>query len=281
MSSRGWSKGTAYKKFLRINSTNRTLQSDPDTNFSVNLGTNLQLVSKISVLQCQFTNAFYNVFQTSQKYNNAFTMITTSPTLSYNLTIPPGYYSVYTLFAAIKKAVDGISGTTGTTITFNIDSTTNIVNAYVTTTKATVQFTHSDVKTNGLGGRQDNWPFGLLGFAGDFTISTSSGSPTLATYFPSLNNPSKVYVTSSALAPGNALDEDGKTSNILLPMDITVPFLGLQTWECKQDEQFEVNFGRPRNLGLVDIQLVDHDGDPLDLHGTVFNIDLQVFTNQF
>jgi hypothetical protein len=281
MSSRGWSKGTAYKKFLRINSTNRLLPSDPDSNFSINLGTNLQQVAKISVLQCQFTNAFYNVFATSAKYNNEFFFQYYDGTYhTSKVVVPPGYYSTYTLLNYIATQISTISGGTAV-LTSSLNSISNIVSMYVTYTAPTTAVTVFRTTSGPSQGRQDNWPFGLLGYTENTIAIDNSTNPSVAQNFPSLNNPSKVYVTSSALAPSNSLDEDGKTSNILLPIDITVPFQGLQTWECKIDEQFEVNYGRARNLGQVDIQLVDHDGDVLDLHGTVFNIDLQVFINQF
>jgi len=281
MSSKGWSKGTAYSKRLRINSTNRLNQHDTDTNFTINVGDNLQSVMHVSVVSAQFVNAFYNVFQTRIKYNNWFELVLTGAGAgTYPMHVTPGYYSVSTLMNAIATVVNSIIP--ATTLTFSHNPITNLVSVYGTTTSTTITIRAPVTDpTLGASQRQDYWPFGLLGFENNIALSFVSGQPNVATYFPALNNPSIVYITSAALAPTNSFDEEGKTSNILLPIDITVPFLGLQTFECKIDDLYENNFGRPRPINIIDIQLVDHDLDPLDLHQNPLNLELRVWLNTF
>lgn len=287
MTSKGWDKGTTYCKRLRINSANRVnLTQETDTNFTVNLGPNTQQIIKVSVVSCQFTNAFYNIFSTSRKYNNYIEFVITGTGAgTYQISVPPGRYSVSTLLTAIQTAItaDPTLGTTvGLVLTMSLNPTTNLVSLYGTTTSGSgVTIQAPTTPPIGVTTRQDYWPFGILGFNSSFVMPTSAPTALVATYFPHLNNPSIVYITSSALAPTNSFDEEGKTSNILLPVDITVPFLGLQTFECKVDGLYEINFGSRRPLSIIDIQLVDHDLDPLDLHQTEFNLELRVWTNNF
>lgn len=297
MAGTGWNKGHKFTRWLRINSADRVRGTDAE--FSINMGSSLQKISAMSIVKAQFSNVFYNVFQTSIKYNNYFTLYRSATGLFYNIRIPPGYYSVYTLEAAIISAVSAATGG-AVVLVFTLNPDTNIVTVTVPTLAAGyIRFFSTPIagatnlSTVPLPSsiRQDFNPMGLLGFptisSTNTLIVSSDGTTTdltsanslIATYFPSLNNPSIAYLTSRVVAPGNSFDEKGSKSNVIVPIALTAPFLGLVTFDCQQDVLCEIAYGLPRSLTEIDIQLVDHDLDPLDLHGTELNLDFRLWTN--
>lgn len=293
MSGRGGNKGYQYTKTLRINSSNRTPNpSSTDTNFSIDLGNSLQQVSKISVLHVQIPNVFYNVIQTQQKYNNYFHITwADGGAHTASIGITPGYYSAYDLYTAIADAINAADS--DLTLTFSINSITGKVSFTATVggtaTALTIQQLNSTAATNlGLPPRQVGNPFGLLGF--DFatfpnsTMSFGAGTSAaqVATYIPNLLDPAICYVTSSMLAPSMSFDEKGKSSNVLVQVSLAeTPHGGMAIFECEQDILCEIDYGRPRMLSNVDIQIVDHENDPLDLLGNECNILLRVWLNTY
>jgi hypothetical protein len=288
MAGRGGNKGAGFTKQLRINSSNRVdLLNSSDSDFSIDVGPSLQLVKRLSITGAQFNNVFYNVFQTSIKWNTYFQMIIVggADAGSYSLGIPAGYYSAYTLYTAITDAISTATGAT-TLFAFTLNSTTNKVSATVTAPVGTTSVTISALTllqqaTVNLAGRQDYNPFGLLGFILP-QVWVPSVTTNTAFYFPSLNNPSVAYILSKTLAPMNSFDEKGNISNILIPINITAPFNSLCVFECQQDILCEIDYGKnPRALNRIDIQLVDHDLDVLDLHQTELNIDCRVWLDSF
>lgn len=291
MAGRGSNKGAQFTKLLRINSSNRVNPTTTtDTNFDIDLGPNLQLAKQISILAVEFPNNFYNVFFTTTKFNNYIKVTindaTPPGTHDYLISVPPGFYSVYTLYAAVSAAVSAATAA-ATTVAFSFNATTNLVTAtwtpaVGTTSIVTSNFSAVNVATVGSG-RQDYNTFGLLGFINQtWTAASSTPWSSTATLFPSLGSTEKVYITSSALSPMNSFDEKGQTANVLVGIQNTAPFGGISTFECQQDILCEVNYGKnPRALNRIDIQLVDHDGDILDLHGGQLNLDLRVWLNMF
>jgi len=292
MSGYGGNKGLNFVKTLRINSANRV---DPlnttDSNFTVNIiQNNLQQVTKISPISIQFPKNFYNVFQTKQKFNNAFALYTEDSKLGpiqTTILLTPGYYSYSDLTAAITAAVQAVNA--NVTLTWAYNSVTQRVSVGVTAggTVTLVQILplFAPYSTYGLPLTKDFDPFGLLG------IDISSASllwhvPSATVYTgiwaPSLNNPSIAYVKSSALAPQNSLDETGQMSDVIAQIDLGSVAQGqMATWECKQDVLCEIDYGRPRMLSMIDIQLVDHDNDPLDLQGGTLNLFFRIWMNTY
>lgn len=291
MSGRGGNKGYAFTKQLRINSSDRVdVDNTTDSDFAVDLGTNLSQVKKLSISAVQFNNVFYNIFNTSVKYNNYWGMDVTGSVEAgrHTPSIPPGYYSVATLESAIQTTFDTIFGVGNVVIQWAQSPTTNLItivgisSSLSGMTKITFSaLTKEESAQVAPGAKQDFNVFGILGFPSPTAVAIGASNVT-ATYFPSLNNPSVAYIVSSALAPMNSFDEGGKVSNILIPIQINVPFGNLVVFECRQDILCEIDYGKyPRALNRVDIQLVDHNLDVLDLHGTELNLDLRVWLNLF
>src|SRR6478736_3965615 len=108
MSGGGGNKGQLYTRTLRINSSNRTdLKNQTDSDFTVNLGNQLQQIRKLSVIEVSVPNIFYNVFESKQKYNNYFYMsvFDLGGIHNYVVRITPGFYTLTQLQAAISTAV--------------------------------------------------------------------------------------------------------------------------------------------------------------------------------
>lgn len=284
MASRGYAKGTNFVKRLGINSSDRTPDGvSTDSNFNINFNTGIQLVNSISVISCQFNNVFYNLFNTTAKYNNWITIagviISPPSVVGQTVEVPPGYYSAYTLMETLKTIIE--SFLPGVVVLFTLNPISNIVSVQISAgTYSSVTFRAPVTPLHGVSGFQDYWPMGLLGFTDSIIYMDVLGTATTAINMPSLNNPSVVYITSQALSPSNGFDEKGRNNNVLMEINLTAPFLGLQTYECKVDNLCSIDYGRPRSLSLVDIQLVDHNFDILDLHGTEFNLELRLWLNQ-
>lgn len=289
MSGYGGNKGSQFVRTLRINSSNRTdPENSTDSNFYINIGPNVQQVLKVSPTSIQFPKNFYNVFQNNAKFNNAFALYTEDSKLGpieTTILIPPGYYTANQLMSAIQTAV--LTANPNVTLTFTYDSITqrSSVSRTVGGTVTLVQMIQLTPPYSilGLPGKQDFNPFGLLGF--DITTllwHAADNTSRVGIAAPSLNNPSIAYISSAALSPQNSFDEDGKISNIIAQVDLgSTPQGAMASWECKQDILCEIDYGRPRMLSLIDIQLVDHDGDILDLQGGELNLFLRVWLNSY
>lgn len=290
MSGYGGNKGRLYTRTLRINSSNRVdFYGQTDTDFTVNLGNSLQKVTKLSVVHIQCPNIFYNVFQTTKKFNNYFRMlkIESAVPATFLIRITPGYYTLNELMTEISDSVTAAEP--DITLTWSYDSITQRVSVHPTFAGTVTylrfsQITTSDMATLGLP-TQDYNPFGLLGIdISNPYIDWLSPDVTDRTgiYAPSLYGPTIAYVTSTALAPQMSFDEKGQGSNVLAQIDLgKTPHGQMAYFECLQDVLCEIDYGRPRSLTLADIQLVDHDGYPLDLQGGELNLWLRVWLNDY
>jgi hypothetical protein len=307
MSGTGSNKGTQFVHTLRINSSNRI---DPvnstDSNFLINVGNQMQQVIKVSPISVTFPRVFYNVFNTAQKFNNAFAVTiiyASNPTVQAMVLIPPGFYTATLLANAISTAIATLDSNAVFAFTWNVTSQRYTVTATLGGTGGaaitSVMITRPvdfviigsiPLSTYGLSQKEDYDPFGLLGIL----IPPTSGMSLLGllfnsthttytgVYAPSLNNPALAYIQSRALAPMNSLDETGKGADILMEVMMgDVPQGSTVTWRCQQDILCEVDYGSPRMLSQIDIQLVDHDGDPLDLQGNELNLFLRYWLNTY
>ncbi len=292
MASSGQNKGCNNLNKLRINSINKQADYETDNNFTIDLGDRAQQVKRISIVSAQFYNVFYNVYNTPKKFNNGFQVFISDGTFVSHqpYLIAPGRYTVYELMQLVKNAIESI-GAFVVVMTISLNQNTNLVSVSLNITES--GFVNlvgvQPYASQSAGQIQDDWIFGLLGwprvnqsYAGTNKVTLWTGNPGMtvtAPYFPRMGGPTLAYITSSTLAPSASWDEKGSSSNILLAMDITVPWLDLQVFECKVDTLCELIYKTTRATNVIDIQLVDHEGDPLDLHGTPLNLELRVWTN--
>lgn len=270
MSGSGGTKGYRSSRLLRINSKNKLYGTD--TNFVVDIGNCLQLVNTISFVSCTFPNNFYNVIGAGPRQNNVSNILidTGSGTTSTSITITPGWYTVSTLTDAMTTAFAAL--TPSVTTVFNYDPITNRVGKTLTN----IGYTVTATKPSG----QFSWLFELLGSVNAQVIINST-QIRYGENAPQMGGEEIVYIQSSTLAPGNAMDEKGLQFDIALPVVVNAPFGSLNVFECKQDHLCEIIYVKPRNLSNIDIRLVDHEGNLLDLHGGTLNIEMRVWFNTY
>jgi hypothetical protein len=283
MANKGYGKGTNLRKGLNINSSDRIQREhSSDSNFTIDFGMNLQQVKRVSVNSVIFNNVFYNVWETTLKSNNYFTMIVVGGAAAgtYSIKVPQGHYDAPSLMEAIGDAVmDATSDQID--ITFELSVSTNLVTAWISTFPVGTTSVRFLLTNANAPSRQDGWPFGLIGEStGDFFMAMNLDRTTF-TNMPSLNEPAVAYLMSSQIAPSGAFDEKGSYKNVILPIPITAPYLGRNVFDCKVDELCDIDYEPARNLDRVDFQLCDHNFDLLDLRGNSLNINLKVWIDSF
>lgn len=291
MSGGGGNKGYTYCKNLRINSADRiNVDNTTDTDFQVDLGNALQQVKRLSILRVQVPNVFYNVFETKSKYNNAFYLQTIDAGVPKDVLVqlPVGHYDAYSLMQAISNAVsDPTSGNANITLHWtlnNITGKTTVSATFAgTATEVDIIYPIPAIPLATLTGRQDYNPFGLLGFnLTNQTIALTAGVSVTGNNLPSLNQPSVCYVRSTWMSPSNEYDEKGTITNNMTEVSLAGAQWGeTAEFDCKQDILCEIAYGPARQFSMVDVQLVDHDGDILDTQGLPINLYLKVWQNTF
>lgn len=295
MSGIGSGKAARFSKILSINSNDRQpgQAGDRSSNFIINLGTNLQECSAISYKSCSFNNNFYNVRAAinglNSTYNNkfGFTIVLNNGTpIPVVGNIPAGYYTATSLAQAMIGVITAYTlGALGINTVFStsIDPASRLMTFTFKSSDysgpGTIQFSASDSILSGLGYANTGYgPWPLLGFPPNFTLATPGTSIT-ASFMPSMMGITQVNIQSRALAPANSFREAGLVSDWFQIVPVTAPFQGLNVDECKVDGLCQVTYDRPRTINVIDIQLVDHDGNEVNLNGSPFNMDVRVFYN--
>jgi hypothetical protein len=277
MSSSGDEKGYVYSKLVRINSGAAVTKGQAaysDTNFIINLGTSMQNIWRVSFLNVVFTNAAYNI--RSGKLNSPNNRFTFSTDLGvYNTTVPDGFYNSTQLMAAMTTAINAVFALVGLgqTISFTqIDTNQKI---YLTYNKGISVANNFTILTN-----TDKTDSTWLNLGFSFGTSTTTHlTPLVAENVPNLTGIRQVYLQSSALAPGNQIDEKGIWQNVGLAIPVTASFGAVNVFECKVDQLCQITFQTKRNLSVIDFQLVDDKGNLLDLNGTTMKIELRVWSD--
>lgn len=263
----GNKKGYAYESLVRISSSERiTGDNWSSSNFIYDIGQNLQLVNKVSILGVAFFNNFYNVTETNNQLNF---FINGDGGGGGTVTIPIGRYTVTSLMDEILLQIN--SFTEGLDLTWDIDPVTNLVS---------ITFNNGGGFTSiALFPVVSNFVLTYVGFSSSLSIDNTATA--IATSFPKLYGPQEVFLNSKALWPSITTDEKGRYSDAGVAIPITAPYLGLNTWECKVDSLCEINYGKPRSLNKIDIQLMDRSNNILDLHGGSLIVILKVWFNQY
>lgn len=284
MSGGGSRKGTLNSKLLRVNSSNKS--SGTNENFRVSLGSNLQLTEKLSILNVQFPNVFYNLYKTTEHASNYFGFWQYDGLVRdvFEAHFEPGYYSAEALLTAFQDWIEGID------IEWSINPITNKVTI---TNNSEVMSFGIFLETKFIDSAPityDRNPFTMLGFdVPQVDLDTYDWNQLVwlpetsvtATHQPDLNPFTIAYLESSAISPSNSFDEEGKVSNILLAIPITSPWTDLVLFDCKQDVLCEIEYIKPRALNSLDIRLVDHEGYLLPLDNHDLNIEFRVWFNDY
>lgn len=283
-------KQTLYSKLIHINSNDRVpgFGGNRSSNFGINLGVNLQECVGISYKSCQFNNNFYNVREATSynpTFNNRFTATAGTQTFTI-FKQPAGFYNAGALMSSMISEIQAyVLSQFGDTWVFSYsvnDASQLITLNFVSAAGPDSVLNVDDTKLAAAGQANSGVSFGpweLLGFPATFSLT--SGQSITASNMPSLGGYGIVYIRSQALSPANSFLATGVVSNNFQPINLTAPFQGINTDECKVDVLCEVNYPRPRILNVIDIQLVDHDGFEVNLNGSQLNIEVRAWFNVF
>jgi hypothetical protein len=247
------------------------------TNFTMDLGLNVQQITRVSFLNVAFRNNGYNINSTGGGANNTFAINYKGAVTEFE--IKAGFYTTATLMSAMQAAIQAELDDIGNFDTFTLaqDSTTQIVSATFYNGLSDGTFSIQDAS-----GSSGSWE--MLGFVVDppldYTYPPSTQTK-YATYLPSLGGLTQVYLRSNALAPGLFFDVSGQTKNICMTVPVTVPFGVENVWECKVDKLCEITYPSPRNLQKIDFALVDKEGNLIDLHGSNLVVNFKLWTNYY
>src|SRR6185503_17226086 len=125
---------TGYK-LARLATASGDYDSSPSapgaskTNFTMDLGTNVQQITRVSFLSVGFRNNSYNVNDSGGGVNNTFSINLRGVTTDFE--IKAGFYTTSTLMAAVQAAIQAEMDDTGDgdTIALAQDAITQIVSA--------------------------------------------------------------------------------------------------------------------------------------------------------
>ena len=260
--------GYTFAKLITVSGADGSPDSKSRTDFTVNLGPNMQKIARISIVSVSFPNNAYNVNGSGGGANNGFAI-----TGSDDLFVPEGFYTTTTLMSAVQTLVNTYltSLGDGQSIALAQDPTTQLVTVTYTAGAGAASIDLLDSSVN-----SGVWQ--LLGFFDiPVTVTTTQTAPNL----PSLGGLKEVFLQSNELAAGNMYDKDGTQRNTLICIPITAPFGVSNVFECKVDSLCEITYLSPRSAQRCDFYLTDRGGNIVNLHGGNLIINLKVWFNRY
>lgn len=275
MSITGSTKGTVSQKLVSLSGVpSQIVSGGTGTNFTIDLGTNLQLIKGISWVTVTFPNNVYNIYNDNRGQNNVYSYrYNSNPVQTF--TVTPGFYNIGSLLNVLNQ---DLSNTTAGAGFWSFNPNTGLATLNVQSGSA--------ITLNPTGGTTNTGLMTTLGGGSLLTSNLIVNNPGLVnvtgTTFPQLTGLTHAHVLSSVLAPANMVEGPGGViTNTGLCVPVTVPFGSLNTFECKQDDLCEINYSRARDCSKIDIKLTDRRGNILDLHGGHVHVVLRVWFNTF
>jgi hypothetical protein len=248
--------------YVIINSRFRNSSSSSTSDFTFDLGESLE-VSEVAIKSVSMINAVYNV---PANYN---TLITNNGTADLAITIPVGQYDITTLISAVEGALTTAYGGTNT-ITLN--AVTKKLE-FSTTTPLKYKITADSPLANILGFGDP--PYGTF-LAYWPSIPNSSVN---ALYLPSLEGENNYHIVSKTLGQGQgSLLKDNSKKPIILTIPCNVNFGEVINYEVNEIHLNKRHFTRPINIQSIDIQLIDDEGELVDLGNSQVEIVVQIIS---
>lgn len=276
--SSGRETGYTNSRTVTASGDHNTYAGSPDsskTNFTINLGTNLQQVNRVSFLSVQFRNNAYNVNNEGGGKNNTFAVTVNGVTVDF--AVEEGFYTTSTLMSAVQTAIQAELTSAGDGQTFALSQ--SALSQKVQALYGEGSSGNPTMTLEQADGKAGVWE--LLGFVVTSPLTLTTGVASVATNLPQLGGLTTVYLQSKALAPGNMFDVDGQQKSYCLAIPVTVPFGVENIWECKVDRFCELTYNSPRNLQLIDFALVDKTGQLIDFQGGNLIINLRVWFQRY
>lgn len=235
---------------LRVSSSERSADSISSSHFWVSYPNNGTLAKVVSIVvkHVSFPNVFYNINTTNNEF--IFSMAGGS---NESKIVPEGQYTMSELIAYLNTELNGIG----------------ILTQNTTTSKLTITASGFPFDL------QESSMLKVLGF------KPSSGNPSshIAPNVPQLQGVQQVFIKSRVLSKGtNFIDANKKQEQsivIMIPND--VPWGSIKHYETTHDELDVINYESQNSLQEVDVQLVDGNGNELNLQGQDMSMILKVY----
>ena len=236
---------------LRISSSEKS-DGSSTSDFTVSYP-NVQVLAKtvsIVVKHASFPNVFYNI----NSGNNEF-IYRMAGGSDASIVVPEGQYTISELMAYLNTSL----------AVFSVGTITQDPHTFKLTLTATT------------------YPFDLISSSMlpvlGFVATTAPLTSHLAPNMPQLQGVQHVFIKSRVLSKGNNfIDANTKQEqNILAMIPCDVPFGSVKHYETVHDQLDVVNFPSETSLQDIDIQLVDSNGNELNLQGQDVNIVLKVY----
>lgn len=259
----GAEKGFVESKLVSADSDKGSasiIVEEQGSSFTVDYGSLLQNVKRISIITVQFPNNFYNVI--ADRGQNAFNY--TYNGTNFQIIIPEGFYTVGRLMQILIDAITAQNGGVGPYMDLQPDTGKVFINNGTMLPLLTIQLSTI---------------WSQLGFISDTAITTIDNY--VAINLPSLQGLTKVYVNSNALAIQNGIDVGGEQKSQLLAIPINAQFGEMVVFECKQDVLCEITYPIKRNLQVVDFQLTDRNNETVYLQGGNLKLELRVWFDRY
>lgn len=235
----------------------------------------MQNIGRVSFISVVFTNSAYNIRSNPlNSPNNKFRFITGVTTGATSVT--EGFYNTTQLMDAMATRINAVFALAGLgqSIAFEqLEESQKVMMTYNAGSSGAPTFTILE----NTDGSDSTWL--NLGFSFSSATATSL-IPLVAINVPNLTGLRKIYLQSSALAPGNQIDEKGVWQNVCLAIPVTAAFGQVNTWECKVDTLCMITYQTERNLSVIDFQLVDDKGNLINLNGLTVKIELKMWSDR-
>jgi hypothetical protein len=258
-------------KLVRVSADAALASSTSTSDFWVSVGDQegVRSVKRIALKSCIFANVFPNVSAASG--NNTFYFSYNG--IDYSFVLADGFYGAVDLAATLQAEI---------LLASPIPSI--VIQALPFTGKMSFDTTLSPFlfsingSLSGGGGGPNNMS-DLIGVPAGSTQSVTAGV-LIPTDIVQLQGLTEVYVRSQTLSPAQCYSESKTVDNIAWNIPVTVPFLGINVWEAKDDSLVYVDYRNTRDLAMVDIQLVDRAGIPVALQGSNLKLTFLVWFSE-
>lgn len=242
-----------YNKLLRINSADRSPNSNSTTDFIVNYP-NVQVLAKIVsvvIKHVSFPNVFYNITTKNNvlKYEVVSGVVQT-------ITVPVGNYEIQNLLDALTPSLGAITQDPLTLL---------------------LTFTASGASPLKINSKAEGST--LSPFIGILESTILNTSPFTALFVPKLQGVQHVHIASKFLSKGNNfIDANLKQELPIVGMiPNMVPFGAIVHYETTHEELDVINYESEVSLQSIDIKLYDGENNLLDLKGQDINIILKIY----
>jgi hypothetical protein len=273
---------TAQSKLILIRSQDRIDKETSTTDFRVDLGSGADIhkVRRVVLRSINFLNAQYNIIRYNDSALFSVNVIdnNTSTTQVIQWNIPSGFYTTTQIADMATTELNLALGAA-----FPSSSQTLIVKYSLITSRFTVSVVGDGgvapdsvftIVVVGGDGANKTYVNGQFGFA--VTNSTPATSVT-STQPPRLNGLTEIFIRSTEIAPANLIDSEGDVDNVFLNAHVDVPYGRMMHYEPGDDEMASINYKTPRDLRVVDIQIMDVNEKEIEINGVDVTLVLKVY----